>query len=346
MSTYELPIPAFFDPARVAQVYRVPYQERAEQAAAWARQHGITPAASDAPRIGLVIIDAQNTFCLPEFELFVGGRTGRGAVDDNARLCAFIYRNLGLLSNITLTMDTHSAQQIFHPAFWVGAHGEHPAPHSTISVLDVEQGVWRVNPALAKAAGRTLPELDRYARHYVRELEGAGKFQLTIWPYHAMLGGIGHAVVSAIEEAAFFHGIARATQPDIHLKGSHLLTENYSAVRPEVLAGPDGESVAAGNAGFVSQLLGLDAMIIAGQAKSHCVAWTVADLLHELQARDPKLANRVYLLEDCTSPVVVPGRVDFTDEADRAFARFAGAGMHRVLSSTPLADWPGLNLGR
>jgi nicotinamidase-related amidase len=79
-------------------------------------------------------------------------------------------------------------------------------------------------------------------------------------------------------------------------------------------------------------LLTFDAIVIAGQAKSHCVAWTVADLLTEIEARDPSLANKVYLLDDCTSPVVVPGIVDFSAQADEAYDRFAKAGMN-VISS-------------
>jgi len=47
-------------------------------------------------------------------------------------------------------------------------------------------------------------------------------------------------------------------------------------------------------------------------------------------------------LEDCTSPVVVPGVVDFTDSAEAAYQRFANAGMHRVLSTQPIATWAGL----
>jgi nicotinamidase-related amidase len=49
--------------------------------------------------------------------------------------------------------------------------------------------------------------------------------------------------------------------------------------------------------------------------------------------QDPALAQKVYLLEDCSSPVVVPGVVDFTDAADAAFQRFADAGMHLVKST-------------
>jgi nicotinamidase-related amidase len=82
-------------------------------------------------------------------------------------------------------------------------------------------------------------------------------------------------------------------------------------------------------------------VIVAGQAKSHCVAWTIDDLLSggdEVQ----RLAERTYLLEDCSSPVVVPGVVDYTDEADAAFARFAEAGMHVVRSTQPLDSWPGI----
>ena len=87
-----------------------------------------------------------------------------------------------------------------------------------------------------------------------------------------------------------------------------------------------------------------DAVIIAGQAKSHCVAWTIDDLLTEIQAQDPKLAQKVYLLEDCTSPVVVPGVVDFTNQANAAFQRFADAGMHLVKSTDAIESWAGISL--
>jgi nicotinamidase-related amidase len=72
------------------------------------------------------------------------------------------------------------------------------------------------------------------------------------------------------------------------------------------------------------------------------VAWTIDDLLQDVRAMDERLVRKVYLLEDCTSPVVVPGAVDYTDPADAAFARFAAAGMHRVRSAAPIASWPGI----
>jgi nicotinamidase-related amidase len=104
-----------------------------------------------------------------------------------------------------------------------------------------------------------------------------------------------------------------------------------------VTDGPDGEPVGAKDRELLDLLLSFDAVAVAGQAKSHCVAWTIDDLLSE----EPDLARRVYLLEDCSSPVVVPGVVDYTDDADRAYARFAEAGVHVVRSTEPLARWPG-----
>ena len=168
-----------------------------------------------------------------------------------------------------------------------------------------------------------------------------GKYQLAIWPFHAMLGGVGHAIVSAVEEAIFFHSIARGTQVDFQQKGSDPLTEHYSMLGPEVDEDMEGAPVGQRNSPLVERLLQFDAVVIAGQAKSHCVAWTIDDLLRDQTVLERGLAEKVYLLEDCTSPVVVPGVVDYTDDANAAFARFAEAGAHIVRSTDAIADWPG-----
>lgn len=340
----QLPIPAHFRAERVGEVWRVPYQDRATEAKAWAERHQLQSADQDQIRICLLGIDIQNTFCIPDFELFVGGRSGMGAVEDNQRLCQFIYRYLDRLTTIALTMDTHTAAQIFHPVFWVDSAGNHPAAMTLISLDDVEQGRWQANPAVAPtmspASGLSSPQrLQQYALHYVRQLHQQGKYPLTIWPYHSMLGGIGHAIVSAVEEASFFHSIARRTQTHFELKGNHSLTENYSVLKPEVLHDQEQIAIAEENTAFLHKLLEFDAILIAGQAKSHCVAWTIDDLLTYVQKTDPALAHKVYLLEDCTSPVVVPDVIDFTDSADATFQRFAAAGMHLVKSTELMDNW-------
>jgi nicotinamidase-related amidase len=344
MARRELPIPPHFDPDKVGEVWRVSYQQRAEEAERWARQHHILPAANDRFKICLVAVDVQNAFCIPGFELFVGGRSGTGAVDDNRRLCEFIYRNLDVITQIAPTMDTHQAMQIFHSIFWVNDEGKHPAPFTLISEEDVEKGRWKFNPLLGHSLGIDEDYAQRHLLNYTKTLKQGSKYELTIWPYHVMLGSIGHALVSAVEEAIFFHSIARYSQPSFQVKGDNPLTEHYSVLGPEVRKGPDGEPIAQKNVKFIEELLQFDAVIIAGQAKSHCVAWTIDDLLQDIYIRDKRLAEKVYLLEDCTSPVVVPGVMDYTDQANAAFQRFADAGMHVVRSTEPIENWPGIRL--
>jgi nicotinamidase-related amidase len=333
----ELPVPAHFDAGRTGEVWRVPYEERARDAAAWAEEHDLRPAADDEFRLCLLVVDVQNTFCIPGFELFVGGRSGTGAVDDSRRLCEFVYRNLGTITQVVPSLDTHHAMQVFHAIWLVDEQGNHPDPYTLVSAADVESGRWRANPAVAETLGIAPNYADRHLAHYTRRLAEGGKYDLTIWPYHAMLGGIGHALVSAVEEAIFFHGIARHSRPDFQVKGDNALTEHYSMLGPEVTEGPDGERLGGPNTVLIEKLLGFDAVVVAGQAKSHCMAWTIDDLLDERG-----LAERTYLLEDCTSPVVVPGVVDYTDEADAAFERYADAGMQVVRSTDPVESWPGI----
>jgi nicotinamidase-related amidase len=339
-----LPIPSFYNAKIVGDVWRVPYQQRAAQAEAWAKEHRITPASNDRFTIYLLLVDVQNSFCIPGYELFVAGATGTGAVDDNQRLCEFIYKNLHQLTRICPTMDTHQVAQIFHSSFLINDKGEHPAPYTLISAQDIENGTWRFNADLAHSLHIDIAYGQKFLEHYTKQLKQGGKYDLTIWPYHAMLGGIGHALVSAVEEAVFFHGIVRYSQPDFQVKGSHPLTENYSVLSPEVTTGPGGQVVAPKNEKFLRLLMNADAVIIAGQAKSHCVAWTIDDLLTEILTRDEKIARKIYLLEDCSSPVVIPGVIDYTKKADEAFKRFAQVGMHLVRSTEPVSDWPGIKI--
>lgn len=333
MNTSDTPIPDFFDAQNVGAVWRIPYEERAVQARDWARQHRLQPASADSTRTWLMLIDVQNTFCIPDFELYVGGRSGRGAVEDNVRLCEFIYRKLGTITRITATLDTHLTMQVFHAIFFVDKAGNHPAPYTDVHVSELQDGKWTFNPALADQFDIAPEYGQQMMIRYAEQLQKSGKYALTIWPYHAMLGGIGHALVSSVAEALFFHSVARLAQTEIVTKGDTPFTENYSVIGPEVLAGPMDESLGRRDQRFIERLQQCDRLIITGQAKSHCVAWTVSDLLEDIALLDLELAKKVYLLEDCTSPVVVPGVVDHTDAADAAYERFAKAGMHIVKST-------------
>ena len=340
----QLPVPSFFDASKAESVWRVPYGDRAQEANEWKKVHGIRPAATDQVKVGLLIIDNQNTFCVPGFELFVAGRSGNGAVEDTGRLCKFIYENLGVISGISATLDTHYTMQIFHPLFWVDQSGNPVSATTIISHDDVKNGKWRVNPAVIHWLFKGNESYaQRYALHYTKTLADGGKYPLMVWPYHAMLGGIGHALVSSVEEALFFHSIARVSPTRYETKGQNGVTENYSPFEAEVKSSFDGITIQQTNTGLLKVLTQYDVLAVAGQAKSHCVSWAIDSLLGYITTVDPSLAKKVYLLEDATSPVVVPG-FDFTDQADRAFQRFKDAGMHVVKTTDPIQSWPGVRL--
>jgi len=343
-----LPLPPHYQAGRAADWhYRPDPQALFEQAAAWRREHAIPPAGVATRDIHLLLVDLQKDFCFPEGALYVGGRSGKGAIADTQRTAEFIYRNLGLIKRITVTMDTHHSHQIFFPSFWVDGEGHPAAPHTTITAEDVRAGRFRPNPDIAWWASEGDYEwLVSQARHYCEELERTGKYTLYLWPPHCILGSDGHALVGLIQEARLFHAYARGAQSWAEIKGDHPLTENYSVLRPEVLTQHDQRPLAGKNERLVGTLLAADAVIVAGQAASHCVKATLEDLLAEIEARDPALARKVYVLSDCMSAVAIPdGRggfsVDFTPQAEEALARFAEKGIRVVRSTDPIAEWPG-----
>ncbi|HUH05015.1 MAG TPA: nicotinamidase, partial [Kofleriaceae bacterium] len=135
MTTQRTPLPLLpgYDPGRAAEWDYVPNQQAlADNAPEWARAHRIKPAASDEFRIHALLIDVQKDFCHPEGTLYVAGRSGTGAVEDNRRLAEWTYRNLDVITDITTTMDTHFAYQIFFPSFWIDENEAPLTPHRVI----------------------------------------------------------------------------------------------------------------------------------------------------------------------------------------------------------------------
>lgn len=345
-----LALPPFYDPAHAGSwAYRPDLQAVLEHAVEWRRAHGVAPAAADRRRVHALLIDVQKDFCFPEGTLYVGGRSGTGAVDDSRRLAEFLYRNAAAITAITATFDTHHAHQIFFSSFWVEPDGRPPAPHRVVTVDDLDSGRLRPNPDLTAWLGRGQAEwLARQARYYCEQLERAGKYRLYLWPPHCVLGSDGHALVGVIQEARMFHAFLRGAPDRSEIKGRNPLSEFYSVFSTEVQGLHDGGELGAGaerNTALLDALLAEDAIIVAGQAASHCVKSSIEDLLSEIQRRDPALARKVYVLVDCMSSVAVPDRAggfvaDFTPEAEAALARFAEAGMHLVRSTDPLESWP------
>ena len=319
-----LPLPQLYDPAKVGQLYLEDAGRVAEHAKEYLLQHSVQPAGRDQFRIAAFGIDVQIGFCLPGASLFVPG-----AVEDTRRTIEWIYRNADKITALHFSMDTHRVFQIFHPAWWTDVEGKNPPPFTTITSEDVKKGRWRPIAHPAESL------------EYTKRLEQSGKYVLTIWPYHTLLGGVSHALVPAMMEAAIFCAILRNHQTHFETKGTHAMTENYSVLSPEVLE-LSGRPVGEFNAPFFKMLMEYDRIYVFGQAKSHCVLSTLVDLRARIQATDPSLVDKIYILEDAMSPVPpppldpLPPELDFPRVAERAFEEFRRAGMHVVKTTDPV----------
>src|SRR5882757_11435161 len=217
--TKPLPIPSLFAAKHAAEwSYRPDAAALATAAADWRRQHAIRPSAADETRIHLLLIDVQKDFCFPEGSLYVAGRSGAGAIDDNRRIAELIYRNLGVITEITTTLDTHLAYQIFFPSFWLDQADAPLTAHRVVTSDQIAAGEVRPNPAMAKwLCGGNYTWLCRQALHYTKELEKAGKYSLYLWPPHCLLGSDGHSLVGVIHEARLFHSLARGAQSNVEV---------------------------------------------------------------------------------------------------------------------------------
>ena len=123
---------------------------------------------------------------------------------------------------------------------------------------------------------------------------------LVVWPDHCIVGTAGHAVVKNISDALQKWSVARSRRVEYVYKGMVNLTEMYSAVEAEVPIESDPSTKR--NLELLNLLRNPKRLIVCGQALSHCVKWTVHDIMSDWLAHhcDPR---RMCILEDCTSPV-------------------------------------------
>lgn len=261
----------------------------------------------------LLLIDPQNDFMdIPGATLSVPGANA-----DMDRVATLIKRLGSKLFDIHVTLDSHHVCDVAHPAIWRNQAGDYPANFTQISVTDIENDVWYPRDQRLKA------QMIAYAK----ALKANGRFQLTIWPEHCLIGSWGHNVQSEIMAA--LNGWARDGMQlvDFVTKGSNWMTEHYSAVQAEV---PNPKDVTTTlNHGLISVLKDADVIYIAGEALSHCVANTVRDIADNFGDEN---ISKLVLLTDCSSPVYSPF-VDFKKVADDFVAEMVSRGMKTALST-------------
>jgi nicotinamidase-related amidase len=314
-------LPRFYDSSDAGTLRVERAAEVAEAAHALEKSGKVAPASEDKVRIAAFGIDVQIGFCLPQGSLFVPG-----AVEDTRRTLELLHPRLDRVTTMVFSLDTHSVHQVFHASYWANERGEHPTPFTVITKEDVAKRRW-------------IPVRDAEACvEYVARLEQAGKYVLTIWPYHTLLGGVSHALVPAVMELAMLHALARHTDTVFETKGTHPRTENYSVLSPEV-TDLHGERVGAFNERLFDTLMKHDQVWVFGQAKSHCVLSTLLDMRARIEETDRALAKKVFVLRDAMSPVPappldpLPPALDFPRVAEKALAELAAFGMNVVTTA-------------
>lgn len=294
------------------------YHPRTPEAMAEGRLAGLNVYTEDKEKVMLLLVDPQIDFIHPNRPLTVPG-----AVDDTRRTIDWIYRNLGHLTYIAASLDTHVPFQIFFPSWFCykdGASVDAFTPiifdeaTRKISNVDGKEIVAIYDFDYTYAPGKTMPWSEYYLTQLAKNTGDFTKKNLMVWPYHTMLGTPGHAIDPALMEAIYFHSSARSTQPLFLIKGNVPQTENYSILEPEVVV--SGHPNGGLNKEALKTMEGYDLIYIAGQAKSHCVYETIVSIVKYFGAKAPEVLKRVRILEDCMSPVG-----GFEDMATQAFAQ-------------------------
>lgn len=254
---------------------------------ALASKEAIAPSSEDKERVLFLGIDIQNDF------MENGALPVPNSHRDVENATRFLYKHMEKITSVAVSIDTHQPQQIFHPSWWMDENGNHPEPLTIITARDVAAGKW-------KPVKRFDESLE-----YVTNLERAGKKQLCIWAYHCIQGTYGAALEGQFSNMVHFHSVARNSEIQKIVKGLDPLSEMYGIIKPEY----DKDNYC--NSEFLESLKTYDKIIVAGEAKSHCVLESVKQMAEHY--KDNKaITSRIFLLEDCMSPI--PGFERVTEE--------------------------------
>jgi len=273
---------------------------------------------SNALATQLLIIDPQNDFCdLPEKYCPNHPLQGKlkpslpvnGAHADMQRLAQWIQREGHHIDTIHITLDSHQYYDIAHPSFW--QHNEEEVtPFTAITAEQVRSGEF---------TPRKTSHID-YVLHYLDTLEKQGRHTLMVWPVHCEVGSWGHGIHADILAVCSKWQAQRQRAVTHIFKGLDPWTEHYSALQAEVPDPSNPDTLL--NSAWLNQLDKVQQLIIAGEASSHCVRFTVEHLLQHLPSGK---SERLVLLTDAMSPVAgfETSHQEFINNAQNAGVRLS-----------------------
>ncbi len=281
------------------------------------KKANLKAASTDKVRTMLLIVDPQRDFVHTDGALSVPG-----AIGDMERLIGGIYANVGIITTIGASLDTHTRMMIFHPDWWKNvASGKSPDPFTPITLADIKAGKWQ---ALKDPA---------WSVRYIDRLEKAAKKNLMIWPFHCLVGTDGQKLVPALHEAIAFHAGARVTKPELITKGTVPQVEHYGIFAAEVPYHKDPKASGL-NVEYLDMIAQYDRIFVAGEAKSHCVLETMKQMLAYF-GNQPDVIAKIRFMVDCTSSVAHPA-IDFETLANAELKEMEKKGVVMVTSSDPI----------
>jgi nicotinamidase-related amidase len=225
-----------------------------------------------------MVIDMQNDFCNPNGALYVPG-----AENDVERLIEFIDKENRNIHQIVLTQDNHQLMDIAHPFFWQNSKGDLPPAFTTITYEDVVNKTW-------------IPRFCAdQVMDYLKNISLNGEFEHTIWPVHCLMGSEGAAIVAKLMRQVI-NWAKQGNYYDLVIKGTHPFTEHFGAFRANVPIADAPETLL--NIPLINKLKQFDRILIAGEAKSHCVANSIKQLFDF-----PDIVEHLVILDDCMSNV-------------------------------------------
>lgn len=228
----------------------------------------------------LLIIDPQYDFCNPDGALFVAG-----AEQDMQNLHDFIIKNSSQLDHICVTIDSHPVNDISHPSFWKDQAGNFPTPFTQINLADVKSGKWTARFEAQKAT------------EYLEKLEAQGEFPHFIWTEHCLVGSKGGAIDDTLMPALKNWAREKGKNYQTVAKGMYPLSEHFGIFMAQIPSDSIPETQL--NQGLLDSLNQYDSVYLAGEAKSHCVATS----LKQIMDYAPELAKKIIILEDCMSDI-------------------------------------------
>jgi nicotinamidase/pyrazinamidase len=257
--------------------------------------------------IQLLCIDPQNSFCkvVPQDrqqvdhngELCVGG-----AWDDMTRVANLVNRLGDKLSDITITLDSHSLLHIAHPIWFKDGKGNAPGP---FTCMREENGA--IVGSVFGASGwvdigefqTVMPSFYKRTLEYLKALKTGNRYPHCIWPPHCLIGTPGHNIMEPLLNALLLWEKKYVGLVNKVTKGSNIYVEHFSAVKAEVTDPNDPTTQL--NTDLINMLMEADEVLLAGEARSHCLANTVRDIANSFA--DDSFIKKCTLLTDCTSDV-------------------------------------------